>query len=384
MREMIRIAWEVEKFRGLDSTAEIPRTLMTRKELTDYLTQEFDEEYPPEEVAADVRVLATFDFVSEDIDLHQVLLDLYASQVLGMYDDETDTFFVVSEGEFSFLDEMTFAHEYVHGLQDQNFDLEAFIDEDTLNDDEVLARMALVEGDATLAMSEYMMRHMGELDAEDLASLEEGGDAGSDEALAAAPAIIRETMLFPYVAGLDFVAILQAAGWREVNAAFQDPPRSTEQILHPEKYLRGEAPVVVSLPPLTDTLGAGWSLVDVETLGEFQTQLYLAQEVDETMAAEAADGWGGDRYAVYGEGDAEVLVFATAWDSEVDRDEFVSAYRAYGDAEYGVAGAVEPGDILWWEGEAEMAAITWSGLRVLVVVGPDRGTIERVLDSVTL
>jgi hypothetical protein len=380
---MIRIAWEVEKFRDLDSTSDITRTLMTRSELTDYLTQEFDEEYPPQEVATDVRVLAAFDFVSEDIDLRQVLLDLYAAQVLGMYDEERDTFFVVSEGDFSFLDEMTFAHEYVHGLQDQNFDLEAFLDEDVLNDDEILARLALVEGDATLAMSEYLIRHMGELDAEDLALLEEGEGPESEEALAAAPAIIRETMLFPYATGLDFVSVLQAAGWREVDAAFQDPPRSTEQILHPEKYLRGEEPELVSLPPLTGTLGAGWSLVDAETLGEFQTRLYLAQQVDEAVATEAAAGWGGDRYAVYGHGDTELVVFAITWDSEVDRDEFVSAYRAYADAGYGTETADGPGDILWWEGGGETAAVTWSGLRVLVVIGPDRGTVERVLDSVT-
>ena len=381
-RKMIEIEWEVEQFRGLDATTGITRTFMTREELKEYLVDEFDADYPPEEVAADVRVLAAFDFVPPDFDLRQVLLDLYATQVLGMYDDERDTFFIVGDDDFDLMDRMTFAHEYVHGLQDQHFQLDTFIDDDTMSDDQVLARMALVEGDASLAMSEYLMRHIGVLTDDDLAALDGEEVAGSDKALAAAPPIIRETMLFPYIAGLDFVAAIQAGGWDAVDAAYLAPPASTEQILHPEKYVAGDEPEAVSLPPLTGTLGAGWSLVDSDSLGEFQTQLYLAGWVDDDTATTAAAGWDGDRYAVYAQEDEDVLLFVTAWDSDEDLQEFVAAYDLYAEGKYRAAATRETGDALWWEMASETTVLAWAGNRAVLVVAPDAETAERVLVEV--
>ncbi|MBN1658170.1 MAG: hypothetical protein JXA93_07195 [Anaerolineae bacterium] len=383
-REMIQIEWEVEQFRGLDATADITRTIMARQELAEYLIDEFDAEYPPEEVAADVRVMAAFDFVPADFDLRQALLDLYTEQVLGMYDDELDTFFVVTDDDFDLMDRLTLAHEYVHGLQDQHFDLDTFIDDEQMDDDQALARLALVEGDATLAMSEYLMRHMAELTSDDLASLEGGEAAGSQEALAAAPPILRETMIFPYVAGLEFVATIQAGGWAAVDAVYLAPPVSTEQILHPEKYLAGDEPEVMSLPPLTDTLGSGWTLVDADSLGEFQTQLYLAGFVDDQTATMAAGGWDGDRYAVYARGDEDVLLFVTAWDSEQDVQEFVAAYQLYAEAKYRAGRTRETGSTLWWETPGEVTALAWAGSRVVLVVGPGVELVERVLAEVEL
>jgi hypothetical protein len=383
-RDMIQIEWEVERFRGLDATAGITRTLMTRDELAEYLVEEFDAEYPPEEVEADVRVLAAFDFVPVDFDLRRALLDLYTTQVLGLYDDERDTFFVVTDDEFDLMDRLTFAHEYVHGLQDQHFRLDTFIDDEVMNDDEVLARLALVEGDATLAMSEYLMRHVSELTSDDLAALEGEEIAGSDEALAAAPPILRETMIFPYEAGLEFVAVIQVEGWDAVDAAYLAPPVSTEQILHPEKYLAGDEPELVSLPPLTGTLGSGWTLVDADALGEFQTQLYLAGFVDDETAAAAAEGWDGDRYAVYARGDEDVLLFVTAWDSEEDVQEFVAAYQLYAEAKYRARLTRETRSTFWWETPGESTALTWTGKRVVLVVGPDVEMVERVLAEVEL
>ena len=171
---MDAIGAEVEDLRGLDQSAPMTRTLMTRSELAAYLEDEFSQEYPPEEIANDVLVLAAFDFVPKDFDLLQVLLDLYSSEVLGLYDDELNTFYVISNGEFDLQDRLTYAHEFVHGLQDQNLGLDVFLDGDVLNDDELLARLALVEGDATLAMSEYLLANLSELSAEELRALVEG------------------------------------------------------------------------------------------------------------------------------------------------------------------------------------------------------------------
>jgi len=375
---MEAIEFEMEALRGLDETSPMTRTLITREELSRYLGQQFEDEYPPEEVAVDTRVLAAFNFVSEDIDLRQVLLDLYSTQVLGMYDEEVDTLFVVSDGEFDLMDRLTLAHEYVHGLQDQVFGLDRFVDEDSLNDDQFLARLALIEGDATQAMTEYFLAHMMELSQAELQSLLEE-DPESQAALEAAPAIIRETLAFPYDYGAQFVVALQEGGWQAVDTAYAEPPLSTEQILHPEKYLEQDEPQLVTLPPLTDTLGAGWAMIDSETLGEFQTILYLAQQVDRAVAESASAGWDGDAYAVYGRDEDEVLVLATVWDSAAEAEEFVDAYRQYATGRYGQGPIrAEDGEV-WWRTPTEVTVLSWQADQTLIVVGPNLALVERVL-----
>jgi hypothetical protein len=378
LASMDAIEAEMDELRGLDLSTPLTRTVMTRQELAAYLEDEFAQDYEPEEVEADVQTLAAFDFVDEGFDLRQVLLDLYSEEVLGLYDDELDVFYVVSDGDFDLSDELTVAHEYVHGLQDQNFDLNGFMDDDSINDDQYLARLSLVEGDASLAMVEYLWSHLSELDAGELeAFLEE--EEGGDEALAAAPPILRETFTFPYVYGLDFVTVLQEEGWDAVDAAYLDPPQSSEQILHPEKYLSGDEPQLITLAPLTSTLGTGWHLVEAETLGEFQTQLYLVQQLDQETADLASEGWDGDRYAVYTDDDALFLVFATAWDSPADREEFVSAYQQYAENKYGQSPTRAAETELWWETPAQAAVLTWGRETALIVLGPDPEIVARAL-----
>jgi hypothetical protein len=376
---MDAIGAEVEDLRGLEQSAPMTRTLMTRDELASYLEDEFAQEYPAEEIADDVLVLAAFDFVSRDLDLLRVLLDLYSSEVLGLYDDELNTFYVITSGEFDLRNRLTYAHEFVHGLQDQNLGLDDFVDEDRLNDDEFLARLALVEGDATLAMRQYLLAHLSELSADELQALAGGEGQDNQEALNAAPPIIRETFAFPYIYGLDFVSLLQEEGWPVVDAVYADPPQSTEQILHPEKYLSRDEPEIMTLPRLTDTLGTGWRLVEAETLGEFQTNLYLAQQVDQATAGLASQGWDGDQYAVYAQDSALVLAFATVWDTVADREEFVSAYTQYAEAKFSQPPTRGSESELWWETPSQVAVLTWTDNRVLVILGPDLEMVTRVL-----
>jgi hypothetical protein len=226
------------------------------------------------------------------------------------------------------------------------------------------------------------MAHLFDLAPEDLAALQEEDLQGSQEALEAAPPIVREIFLFPYLRGLEFVSTLQEEGWQAVDAAFADPPQSTEQILHPDKYLSRDEPQVVALPPLTGTLGAGWHLVEAETLGEFQTGLYLEQQVDQATADLASQGWDGDQYALYVQDGAEVLVLATVWDGPQDREEFVRAYAQYAEGKYGGAATRSGESELWWETPVQTAVLTWSDATALIVLGPDPSTVERVLAAI--
>jgi hypothetical protein len=376
---MRQIESQVEAIRGLELSVPLTQTVKSRAEFGEYMAAEFAEDYPPEEVAADTQVLTILDLVPEDIDLHQVLVDLYSSQVLGLYDDEQNAFLVVNEGEFDLLDRMTYAHEYVHGLQDEHFDLTALIDEDLMSDDEILARLALVEGDATLAMSQYFLAQVSQASPQELQALAAETPEGQDD-LAAAPAIVRETLEFPYTYGTQFVTAAAPGGWEQINALFSDPPRSTEQILHPEKYLRRDEPELVSLPPLTDTLGAGWTRIEDNILGEFQMGIYLGERLDEETAAAASAGWDGDRYAVYVRGDDALLALATAWDSTAEQEEFARAYEQWASAKHSRQARWD-GAARWWETPGQVTALLAQDQAAIVVVGPDAETVTRAVEA---
>jgi Zn-dependent peptidase ImmA (M78 family) len=378
---MDAIGAEMETMRGLDATQPISNNLMSRSELADYMQQEIDREYTPEELENDTRVMAAFDFIPEDYDLRGELLELYSTQVAGFYDDEQNTLYVVSDSGLDLLARMTLAHEITHGLQDERFNLNTFLDEDRMSDDEILARQALAEGDATLAMTEYMMNHLSDITEEDIAALQSEEVQESEQQLAEAPAIIRETLNFPYTYGEAFVSALYEEGWDAVDAAYADPPLTTEQILHPEKYFTRDEPQVVALPPLTDTLGSSWHLADDGTLGEFQMQVYLAQQLDQDIADAASAGWDGDQYAVYVNGDDEVLVLSTVWDSLADQNEFTACYTQYAEAKYGQPGK-RSGNAILWETPTQTAYLGWDGVNALIILGPDRATVDKVLSAI--
>jgi hypothetical protein len=150
--------------------------------------------------------------------------------------------------------------------------------------------------------------------------------------LDSAPPVIVHELEFPYLSGLNFVQTLYDQGQVDaVNNAWQNLPQSSEQILHPERYLSGDSPKVVALAPLTDTLGVGWQQIDEDTLGEFYVREYLSLQLESDQVEEAATGWGGDRYAAYWNQDTQnvVMTMKLVWDNPTDADEFSSAYMNY-------------------------------------------------------
>jgi len=274
------------------------------------------------------------------------------------------------------MDKSTYAHEFTHALQDQHFDLDA-LDPEGNSDDASLAVAALIEGDATLLMQQYMLEYLDPNELFDLFS--ESLDAGS-EALEQAPAVIREQMMFPYEVGLTFVqALYQHGGYQAVNAAFARPPRSTEQVLHPDRYLAGELPQVVNALPLTNTLGSGWEWVDGNVLGELTLRLYLEEQVNTRTAASAADGWGGDWYDVYthqGSG-AIVMVMQTVWDTEAEAAEFIQTYQTFGKARFGSASQAPTQTSTCWSGSDAICAYH-SGTQTLVIRAPDMELVTQL------
>ena len=249
---------------------------------------------------------------------------------------------VGQNGPLDLAAQWTYAHEYMHALQDQLYGLEQLGNESQTGD-EALAFRAFVEGEAELVQTLY-------IDYFTAAELRELRNAPTDDSFSAiiesAPPIILAQTVFPYTAGLDFQGfLLQQGGFDAIDAAWSALPVSTEQILHPERYVAGDEPLPVPLPPLSSTLGAGWRLLDEDVLGEFYLREYLAQFTASYDAAAAAAGWGGDRYAVYLEDETGelVMVLRTAWDREEDRAEFMATMTASFASRYGAPTTVADG-----------------------------------------
>jgi len=376
---------QVVALRGLRPKYPVERALMTQEQLYDRMAQDFEEDFSPEEARDYALTLAAFDFLDPDLDLYNLLLQLYTEQVAGFYDPETEQTYVVADlGPMGQVERLTYAHEFTHALQDQHFDLEALglrDDAEEEYDSEYLGAVrALVEGDATLLQQQFLQTHYSVV--ETAALMQEMLEIDTS-VLDAAPDVLRESLLFPYEHGLAFVgALYEEGGWTAVDAAYADPPLSTEHILHPDRYHAGDAPQLVSLPPLTDTLGAGWRQADEDILGEYFARRYLAQQIPEEEAEAAAEGWGGDRYAVhYRQADgALVLALHVVWDTPADAEEFVDAYVAYAEGRFGHAADVSGGARMCWTGGSDYLCLAWGPADVTVVLGPDELTVESVLE----
>jgi hypothetical protein len=337
-----QIEAEVEELRGLQALRAVARGVMDEAALQAFVEASFHEDNPDAEVEAFERLLQRLRLMPQDESLEALYLELLTSQVAGLYDPADEKMYVVSRtGEIGPLEKVTYAHEYVHALQDQHFDLEAFIGEERDQGDRTLARTSLVEGDATLLMFLWAQQA---LSAQELAEVGASADPASEEILARMPTILRETLLFPYTAGWSFtMRYYLQGGFDAVDAMFESPPVSTEQILHPEKYDAGELPVAVTFPgDLTARLGSGWTSTLEDTLGEFQLAIWLrdAAGVGEAASAQAAAGWGGDRLVMLeGPDGAWAVVLDTAWDDDTEAEAFAAAaapsiagYRGAGSA----------------------------------------------------
>ena len=125
-------------------------------------------------------------------------------------------------------------------------------------------------------------------------------------------------------------ALLKVGGWEGVSKAYKNLPQSTEQILHPAKYLTNEMPVKIELADVSDVLGKGWKRISFDVNGEFGYYLLLAEYLDKTIARKAAEGWGGDQYALYENATKPRTTAAhlSRWDTANDAAKFFEAYTA--------------------------------------------------------
>ncbi len=307
----------------------------SREELETFLVDQLDAELPPEEAERLRDAYALLGMVPADLDLRGLLLEVYSEQVAGFYDPAQATLFVMSDQPEE-TTQTVLVHELVHAVQDQATDLDSITARERGNDRQ-LAAQAAIEGHATLVMFEYLMNAQGmELD---LAQLPDFAgtirpllEAMQNEfpALAAAPPVFREALLFPYLGGATFVQTVWQATSAEGarSAPFGELlPQSTEQILEPERFLSEprDAPTYVEL-----TFPGGEPVLFANGLGALETGIFL-RTVAGAGAESARSGWDGDRYALLDVDGERALAWFTVWDDPASRDHFEAV----------VAGAVD-------------------------------------------
>jgi hypothetical protein len=370
----------VIELRGLPLLSPITPVVLSRDALRDRLATEAAAETTPEEARADVLELSAFDFLEPDYDLYAAQLQLQSDGILGFYDPETAEFVVVSDG--ALLDAPTLythAHEFVHALQDQHYDLEALTDE-ALDSEAQAAVRALAEGEASLVQYLYLAER-DYFTPDEVDAIVNDSAQTDDSFLDEYPPVLINNLAFPYVSGSRFVGELyRAGGFAAIDAAWANPPQSTEHILHPERYRAGDAPQLVALAPLTDTLGVGWQEIENNVMGEFFLREYLDQQLPATTAARAALGWGGDRYAVYWNEATGGLVMAlrAVWDTPADAAEFAAAYADYPAGLFDVAPQTQADGSTCWVGDDAICFRQVEG-ESFVVRAPDVATAGAVL-----
>jgi hypothetical protein len=385
-----RIARETAELRGLPPLAEIDDVLLTRDELIAMLPDLLAAEIDTAELAAQTRALAALGLIPAETDLGGLSERVMGEQAAGYYDLLTDEMIVVLDDEFGGAEEYFYSHEVVHALQDAYLDPDDRLeDTSTLSGDETLAALALFEGDATYASTLYLAEHP----ALALTILEELQQDYPE--LEQAPAPVAAVLVFPYSAGNTFVDRLYAAGgWDAVNAAYDDIPASTEQILHPKRYLDRDVPSSVALPAPGSALGDGWRIVDEDTLGELQVGLLLAGlqpgegfngntgQIDLPEAARnAAAGWDGDRFALWEDqaSQREVLVWRSVWDTPRDARAFARALAGVGNERWsGIFNGESPDDVALVTPEIA-ARIQLDGQEVRYVQAPDLSLADTAL-----
>jgi hypothetical protein len=313
----------VSGIRGLPAVAEVKGRLINRTEIEEFIEGELAGDAPPDALEATTAILYGFGTVDASFDYRATVVKLMTSQLLGFYDPKRKTFFV--GGDLSGAEaDVTLWHELVHALQDQHYDLAKLTEFQVDGGDRVSAVHALAEGDATSAMLDAMLAPQGGTALEVPEGLFQAQSIlGS--AMVEAPSIMVRSLVAPYMDGLAFVnALRRRGGFPAVDGAWREPPSTTEQLLHPEKYWAREAPVSVSLPPgpkHAPTLTERFH----DVMGEQTVRLLLEEFLPARTAAAAAAGWGGDRLSAFA--DESRQRWAIGW--HLRYDDAASAERAF-------------------------------------------------------
>jgi hypothetical protein len=306
---------QVEAVRGLAFQRPVNAEPVSPEEIDRRLQRYFEEFYPKRYYARRTRAWTTIGAIPGDVGILEALGRYQQGEVLGFYNSQNEELVYIGDDDLSRIEQFILAHELTHAIDDQHFDLDR-LDEPALtcDDERFEAALGVVEGSANHFATQVVFR----FPVEEMGDLPEGGAEG-------VPELIRRLQEYPYTAGQVFVDHLaDEGGMAAVNGALRRFPRTTEEVLHPERFRKDE-PTDVDVPDFAPTFGEGWRDLDVMVVGELWLRLLLDTELAGTQAERAADGWDGGIYRAWTDGDEVAVVLSTAWDSSLEAAQFRDA-----------------------------------------------------------
>ena len=309
LKDMVhRMMPAVAQTTGLKFKSEPLVLRRSREQVRDYLIHKFDEDLPPTELAGLQSALRLFGLIPDSLELRPTMIDVLTEQVAGYYDPDSNALYIPADIE-PFQLRIVVSHELVHALQDQYVRLDSIITQRHANDRRSAAQ-AILEGQATVAQIPVLMPEqnpdtfpLGWFWRQRAAM---AAQQSQMKQFAHAPLWMREGLIFPYLGGADFIVWFRHKYFG--RSVLDSMPRSTEQILHPDRYGLHDEPTEVTFASHGDTVQ--WQ----DNLGEYETRLLFQQLLgNEAEATTLATGWDGDRYEVLGP-KSDVLVWYTVWD----------------------------------------------------------------------
>ena len=339
---LAKVADQIQEIRGLRFKRPVSPEPVSAEEISRMLRTGINRSFPEEMMSRREKAWATIGVIPPGTDLRQSILDFAGSQFIGFYDTLSHQLVFIGSDNPTPYQKLILAHELTHALDDQHFTLSRLDQlEAECRDEELAAFVALTEGSARTMETRWAVTH---LSSQEMVQVQQ-------EALtfppppASVPEFLQNLLIFPYPNGQSFVGALMArGGTRAINDAFRQPPTSTEQVLHPEKYPSDKPQQVEVEKPLG--LGEEWKDLDVLAVGEGWLRLMFDLRPSLVDAEEAADGWDGGEYRAWSNGSRVVVVMETVWDSPEEASEFADSLEEWGEGQQALDVSVSGAEVI--------------------------------------
>ncbi len=326
-----RVKERIEKIGGIKFKTSFEIDFMSRNKFSAYIGKYFDKTYPADVSKKEGKFLNIMGFLKRGQSLNEIRKRVIKNNAGGLYDENSGKLIIINE--FMNSDpvfKLVLVHELRHALQDQHYNISRMFGSLSDFDDRKLAKLAVLEGDAMFVMSRYAKEYTPFPVSPELSTSGYSSDSllsfspvKFSHNLDNVPSIIKNNLTMPYVQGLKFMlAVYRRGKWKGINKVLSNPPVSTEQILHPKKYFKGEIPVSVSIVYKPD----GYSIFHSGTIGEFMLNILLAGNKE---LVDKASGWGGDTFNIYINGNSYVLLWKSVWDKKEYCSRFFTDFRNF-------------------------------------------------------
>ena len=379
------------QLRGLTPRQDVPQVALTPQEYRDRMVADMADTDSQKSVEDSRQLMVALGLLDPGVDLYQMMLDFRTGIVLGEYDPETKQLYVITGTDLTRpLERVTLAHEFTHALQDQYFDIQKMLPKDSDNSDRDLAISSLLEGDALISEQLYEIHVLTRAERQEKRRQEQqmSGQLNMDRV----PLVLVEETYFPYVYGPEFLAAIlgrdtlrqaieSGTGYGPaVQRIFENPPKSSAQIIHPEKYRNNVAPVPVNFPDLAAALGPGWEQRRKDLLGEIDHRILIQQYVNRELGDRAADGWAGDAFALLRNGDQTAVVVRTVWDTPKDAEEWFDAYTRAMTARYrqNLQGVDQRANRVLWRTSDSPQLLLMDGNTTSMIIAPTVDQVTRL------